>query len=71
MKTHYHMPIHKLVSAGDELTVTRYPSETDVRRQIAMLGNGVTNSEDVRELRSLVSRLLVMLERSGAAQKAP
>ncbi len=41
-------------------------SETDVRRQIATLGNGVANSEDVRELRSLASRLLVKLERSCA-----
>ncbi len=42
-------------------------SETDVRQQIATLGNGVANSEDVQELRSLVSRLLVKLERGGAA----
>jgi len=37
-------------------------SETDVRQQIATLGNGVANSEDVQELRSLVSRLLARLE---------
>ncbi len=42
-------------------------SETDVRQQIATPGNGVANSEDVQELRSLVSRLLAKLERSGAA----
>ncbi len=36
-------------------------SETDVRQQIAPLGNGVANSEDVQELRLLVSRLLARL----------
>ncbi len=41
-------------------------SETDVRQQIATLGNGAANSEDVQELKSLVSRLLVKLERSNA-----
>jgi hypothetical protein len=41
-------------------------SETDARQQIATLGNGAANSEDVQELRSLVSRLLVKLERSSA-----
>lgn len=40
-------------------------SEIDVRQQIASLGKGVANSEDLQELRSLVSRLLVKLERSG------
>jgi integrase len=39
-------------------------SETDVRQQIATLGNGTANSEDAQELRSLVGRLLVKLERS-------
>ncbi len=41
-------------------------SETDVRKQIAALGNEAANSDDVQELRSLVNRLLVKLERSGA-----
>jgi site-specific recombinase XerC len=41
-------------------------SESDVRQQIATLGNSVANSEDVQELRLLVSRLLANLERSGA-----
>lgn len=40
-------------------------SEADVRQQIATLGNGVANSEDVQELRSVVSRLLLKLERRG------
>jgi hypothetical protein len=42
-------------------------SQTDVRQQIAMLGSGVENNEDAQELRSAVSRLLVKLEKSGAA----
>ncbi len=42
-------------------------SETDARQQTAMPGNGLANSEDVQELRTLVSRLLVKLERSGTA----
>jgi len=42
-------------------------SEMVVRQQIATLGNGVANREDVQEPRSLVSRLLVKLERCGAA----
>jgi hypothetical protein len=43
-------------------------SETDVRQQIATLGNGVTSSEDVQELRSFVSRLLTRLETSSKEQ---
>lgn len=41
-------------------------SETDVGQQIATLGDDVAKREDVQELRLLVSRLLVKLERSGA-----
>lgn len=43
-------------------------SETDVRQQIATLGNGVANSKDVQELRSLVRRLLVKLDRGTAGR---
>ncbi len=34
-------------------------SETDVRRQIATLGNDGASSEDVQEVKSLVGLLLV------------
>ena len=44
--------------------------ETDVRQQIATLRNGVANSEDVQELRLLVSRLLARLEISSKWKQA-
>ncbi len=45
-------------------------SETDVGQRIATLGSGAANREDVQELRSLVSRLLVKLGSSGPTQRA-
>jgi hypothetical protein len=53
----------------EDLSITdgvyRVLSEKDVRQEIATLGNAVANSEDVQELRSLVSRLLARLETSS------
>jgi hypothetical protein len=42
-------------------------SETDVRKQIGKLGNVVTNSDDVQELRSLVNQLLAKLDQDNAS----
>lgn len=43
-------------------------TETDVRHQIANLGKDVANSNDVQELRSLVSQLLNMLGKNSIAK---